>query len=712
MKKFIDDNRTAILIFGMAFLIRLIYLLQIESNPFFYEPIVDELWNIQWAKEILGPSFWGNEAWFRGPLYPYFLALLLKITGSDFFWVRFIQIFISSGSVVLTYLLGRECFSDKSEKIARLAAIFHIIYGTIIFYEAMFLIPVIFVFLNLLALLVIMRNRDNPRKWPFFIAGLIFGLSAIARPNVLVIAPLLAIWMFYRFRHKIEYRSIVIIIFLFFFGVGLPIAPVTARNYIVADDIILISSQGGINLYLGNNPKAEGLTMVMPDVVLDERIPWDEFIPTVAAIAERETGHSLKPSQVSAFWSNKARQFILGQPGDFIKLTFRKLVYFFSGYENSDQTDIYNFRSYSSLLKVLIFDYGLKFPFGLFAPLALVGIGLSWKRRKTLAPLLIFIIGYVPTVILFLVTARHRLTIIPIMLLFSAYACLYFWENFGKLKKVVIPATAVIILAILLNNNYFDIGFTNQSQIHFNLALNHNRLGEYAESVKEYKLAISEAPGNPALYFGLGTAYNNLGRFSEAVPQFNQATQIDPGYTEAYINLANAYIELDQVDRARVSLRRAINFDSNRVEIYITKGDLHMMQDELNEARKSYLKVIDLEPENHTVYAKLGVIYGQAGDTTTAYRYFSEGTRLNDQYLPGYINWGNICLINGDTAMAIEKYNLAVLADSLSPQPFYNLAVLYYRRGNLAEARLYLDRLLKIIPDFQPALSLKAKLRN
>lgn len=709
MKKIIVDNKTAILFFGMAFLIRLIYLLQIESNPYFYEPIVDELWNIQWAKEILGPSFWGNEAWFRGPLYPYFLALLLKITGSDFFWVRIIQILISSGSVVLTYLLGRECFSEKT---GRLGAFFHLIYGTIIFYEAMFLIPVIFVFLNLLALLILVRNRDNPRKWPFFITGLIFGLSAIARPNVLLIAPLLAIWIFYRFRHKIEYRSIAIIIFLFFFGIGLPIAPVTARNYIIADDIILISSQGGINLYLGNNPRAEGLTMMMPEAVLDERVPWDEFIPTVTKIAERESGRELKPSEVSGFWSNKARQFIFGQPVEFIKLTFRKLVYFFSGFENSDQTDIYDFRKYSSLLSILIFNYGLKFPFGLFAPLAIVGIGLSFKKRKNFAPLLIFIVGYIPTVILFLVTARHRLTVIPLMLLFSAFALLYLWDNIVKIKKVIIPAIAIVILTLLMNYNYFDIGFENKAQIHYNLALNHTRQGDFAQSIKEFQLAIKEAPGNPALYFGLGTAYNSLGLFKEAVPQFNQAILIDASYIEAYINLANSYIELGQLDRARIALRRATNLDPDRVEIYINKGDLHMMQDEMDEARRSFLKVIKLEPDNYTSYTKLGVIYGQAGDTATSYSYFREGTRLNSSYLPGYLNWGNICLINGDTIMAIEKYNRAVDADSLSPQPFYNLAILYYRKGDLGQSRSYLERLLKIVPDFEPALNLRDRMSN
>ena len=154
----LDHKKWAILIFGVAFVIRLVYLLQIKSNPFFNSPMVDELWNIEWAAEIMTTSFWGSEVYFRGPLYPYLLALFLTVTGSDYFWTRLIQMLISSGTVVLTYLLGRQFFTDR---VARIGSVFCAVYGTLIFYEAMFLIPVVFVFLNMLGLYLLARNRDN-----------------------------------------------------------------------------------------------------------------------------------------------------------------------------------------------------------------------------------------------------------------------------------------------------------------------------------------------------------------------------------------------------------------------------------------------------------------------------------------------------------------------------------------------------------------------
>jgi tetratricopeptide (TPR) repeat protein len=705
----LDYKKWAILIFGMAFIIRLIYLLQIRSNPFFYSPMVDELWNIQWATGILEKSFWGIEVYFRAPLYPYFLALLLKITGSEFFWTRLIQMIIASASVSTAYLLGREFFS---ERVARLGSMFYAIYGMLIFYEAMFLIPVIFIFLNLLGLYILARNRDNPAKIPFFLAGFVFGLSAIARPNILLVVPFLAIWIVYRFRRKIEIRSIVILLMVLFIGVALPIAPVTARNYIVADDFILISSQGGVNLYLGNNKSTEGLTMMMPEIALDASIPWTKFIPTTTEFAEKDVGHPLKPSEVSAFWTNKAKQFIFENPGHFIGLTYRKLVYFFSGFENSDQHDIYDFRKYSSLLSILIFDYGLKFPFGLFGPLGLIGLGLCYRKRAHFAPLLIFFFAYIPTVILFLVTARHRLTVIPIMLLFSAYAAFYFWDKIkqSRAREIIVPTVVLAVLLVAMNTNFFDMGLKNQAQVHQNLALTYARQEKYDEAVKEYKLALKETPGVPALHFGLGTVYKDMKRFSEAIEQLTIAVSIIPDYSDAYINLGVSYEGLGEYERAEMAYRRVATLEPDKAQPYIKLGDLYMTMKEYRLSAENFSRAVQLDPDNHVLFTKLGVLFGHVGDTATAFDFFHRFVEIEPGYAAGYLNWGNVLLVNGDTTEAIIKYNTAKKYDYQLIEPYYNLAILYIRLGDLAEAKKNVDSLLLIEPDNERGLNLQKRL--
>jgi hypothetical protein len=59
-------------LFLLAFAIRLIYLNQIKSNPYFDTPQMDELWHHNWAKEIAGGDWIGKEVF---PKLPFILIL-------------------------------------------------------------------------------------------------------------------------------------------------------------------------------------------------------------------------------------------------------------------------------------------------------------------------------------------------------------------------------------------------------------------------------------------------------------------------------------------------------------------------------------------------------------------------------------------------------------------------------------------------------------
>jgi tetratricopeptide (TPR) repeat protein len=106
----------------------------------------------------------------------------------------------------------------------------------------------------------------------------------------------------------------------------------------------------------------------------------------------------------------------------------------------------------------------------------------------------------------------------------------------------------------------------------------------------------------------------------------------------------------------------------------------------------------------------LGVLYGRAGDTATAYDFFRRFVEARPDYAAGYLNWGNVLLINGDTAEALDRYNTAKSYDRKLIEPYYNLAILYIRLGDLQAARKNIDSLLLIEPDHEMGLSLKQRL--
>jgi len=712
MTEFIKKHKWPLIVFSAAFLLRLIYLLQYRSNPAFNYPMVDELWHLNWAGEIIGGNFWGDEAYFRGPLYPYLLAGFLLVTGKSLFLVRFLQIIIASFSAIMVFLLGRRVFSEKIGVISGLA---YAAYGTIIFYETMLLIPVVFIFLNLLAVYLLLKHKGeyNLKRW--LLAGLIAGLSAIARPNILILMPFFLIWIYFGFTHFKEVKKRLLVPLVYLMGVLIPVFSVTARNLAVTGEAILISSQGGVNLYIGNNPDTEGLTMMMPEIKLNEALPWDEFTLATREAAEREVGHKLTAGEESSFWTGKAIDFIISNPIDFIGITLKKTLYFVLGFENSDQTDIYQSRVYSSLSSILIWKKPIYFPFGLVFPLGLVGMILCWKKRRELALFYVFVIGYVPTVVLFLVTARHRLTVIPFLIIFGAYAVIALGEMIRKQnwKKVSIYSLIFIIVLIFTNRTYFDIGFENVFQTHFNLALTYERQGNLPAAEKEYRAALQEYPYSATTLNNLGNLLYRTGRYDEALTYFQKSIGAEPEFADAYNNIGLIYEARNDFENAERYYRKAAEIDPRLHQAYINLGDIYLSKKEYARAEEYYRDAMQIAPEVSDVYYKIGALYGRMQKFTEAEEMFHHGSELGEPRPIDCVNWGNIYFSTRRPREALALYHRAISRDSTFTQAYFNLAVTFANYGNQSDsARVYLNKLLRANPDFQPARELLQRLEG
>ncbi|HSH00553.1 MAG TPA: tetratricopeptide repeat protein, partial [candidate division Zixibacteria bacterium] len=589
-------------IFAVAFLARLIYIIEKSMNdPAFAFPMVDELWHWRWASEILSVSFWGDDAYFRAPLYPYFLALLTKLTGflstqgeppfAQLFAIRTLQAALAAGTATLVYHLGREQFSQRVGAFAGLA---YALYGPLIFYETMLLIPVLYLFLLAAALLWFTRwLRDGETKLLVY-AGLLFGLSAIARPNILLVMPLLAGLIFFRDWNKRGAVAAIIPVALLAVATAIPVLSVTLRNKIVTGEATLIAVQGGVNLYLGNNPEADGFTMSMPQLPPTDRQGWSQFQGFTKQLAEREAGRALTPQEESDFWSAKAWDFITENPGQFLALCGKKLYMIALGFENSDNGDIYQNREYSRLMSLLLWRDIIQFPWGVIFTLGLIGLVVQWGSRRELAPLLLILLGYLPTVFLFLVTARHRLPIVLLILPFAGAGLFYLADRLRE-KKPSLVALAPLALVILLFpfNRVPDFlsqtGFAQQnvSQIYRQQGIAHERAGNYVAAQEAYERALEVDSLNHVLWNDLGAALWRQNREEEAATCFQTSTNLDSAYIEALLNYGQMLMGLGGYDRARAKFEEAGVRQPEDVRPLINIGDIHARLGEFEDAERT-----------------------------------------------------------------------------------------------------------------------------
>ncbi len=719
MKDFFRNNKGPLAVAALAVIVRWIYIAQMAGHAGFTVPMVDEKWHWQWALDIIDGPFFGSGAWFRAPLYPYFLAFLAFITGKSILWAKLLQVIVCGGTAFFLYKLTDRLIGGRA---AIIAGVIYAFYGTLMYYEAMFLIPVLFLFFTVWGMYRLIACADSHRAGTWLLTGVVFGLAAISRPNILLVVPVLLLWVWLALDREKALVARLRRPILIGVGLAIAIAPVTIRNLAVTGNFILISSQGGINFYLGNNPAANGLAMRMPDVELSEDLSWSQFQPTTDAAAEREAGRPLTQSEISSFWTDKAVDWITNNPGKFLGLVWRRLVYLASGFENSDNSDIYYERGKSWLYALLLWHKGIAFPFGVLLPLALAGVYIRRRDWRKLLPMYLFVVVYVPTIILFLVTARHRLPLVPFLILLAS-ATLVALPDLVRKKQVrdqLIAGVIIVVGLLVLNRTYYEEGGRNDFQIHFNAGIKQERLGDYVGAAKEYAEADRYYPYSPSLLTNLGWARYKLGEIAEAEKSFNRALAIDPTFHRALNNLGLVLERRGKIDSAMTLYRAALAdykpeaaSPEELSRIYVNLASALEQAGMRDSVPITYEKAIAADTNYAPAYYEASGYYARLGEYGQADTLFNFGLAHGHPDAANCFNMGLSLIKRNNFDLALRWLRRSVAQDSTLYQGYYLIAAALYQKGESRDSVLsYLDRTLRINPNFDQALDLQKRLRD
>lgn len=568
-------------VIAVALGVRLLYFFINKSdNPLFHRPVIDALFYHDWAKAIAAGDFWGDEVFFRAPLYPYFMAMLYKMSGSSMVLVVLVQHLLGACTVALVYGLCREYFRPA---VALTAAGLAALYWPLIYFEGELLAVTLVVCLDVLLLWTITAALRRGRLVELVLAGAVMGLSAIARPSILIVFFVLPVVFSAAFgggRHRWLRPTVALAI-----GLAVVVTPVLLRNWIVGRDVVPIASQGGVNFYIGNNPSSNGTRAEVPGAGADLYGTYQGAIE----MAEREVGRSMKPSEVSNYYFRKGLDFIIYSPGDALQLTAKKFYYFWAGVE----------RSNNKYIQFLWRKFGLgRFPlpgFWLVGPLGIAGGVLLLRRRRELSLLYLFVLSYMVGVVMFFMNARFRLPVTPVLMIFSAYTLAYITVAVRSRASGLLPALALVVLCFAV----VDYDFVKFRGVR----------------------AFDEA----ATYYSLGEAYLESGKKAAAFDAFESAHRINQRYpTRAYESLAGGvdyqlgllYYERDLVSRSVEAFERVRPNDPAYVPSRRALAELHMRRGQAQAAITALSQILRVAPGDADALLGLAAIYKQAGDET------------------------------------------------------------------------------------------------
>jgi len=117
------------------------------------------------------------------------------------------------------------------------------------------------------------RASQPGRLWPWLIPGLLFGLTAMFRPEYLLVGAVFVGLAGVRFWEKREWRLGIAAAAVLLVALVLPILPWTIRNLVVLDRVVPISTGGGKALYVGTYLPADGEYQRVKEALVQRYLP-------------------------------------------------------------------------------------------------------------------------------------------------------------------------------------------------------------------------------------------------------------------------------------------------------------------------------------------------------------------------------------------------------------------------------------------------------
>jgi len=300
-------------IMGTALLIRLIWSACVPVDP-----VSDGVLYDAFARSMAtghGYAFADGtltEYWPVGTSAVY--ALLYKLFGLRPIVVAVFQSLLGAAIVGMTWRIARQAFN---ENVAALAAWLTAIWPLLIEFTTILASELLFIALVLLSINIWISSRLSPVVRTVFWAACIAAATYV-RPTAW---PLLLIFPSLRWCFDRDFLKLLKTITLGILTAALLFAPWAYRSELLFGRPVLVSANGGVNLWMGNNPNSSGGYMDLPDREFRNEVDRDRY------------------------YGQEAVHYILSHPADYARLAVMRTI---TTYDRETIGVVWNERGLSS----------------------------------------------------------------------------------------------------------------------------------------------------------------------------------------------------------------------------------------------------------------------------------------------------------------------------------------------------------------------------
>jgi Flp pilus assembly protein TadD len=643
-------------IYLLAVCVRLLYLYESSTFPTFEALSLDSVSYDRLGRQLLDGGGITDKFFWQPLFYPLFLAALYSLIDASVVCVKFVQVLLGGFTCIMTYFLGKRIFGKRAGIVA---AVMLSLYGPLIFFECELLATGWAAFWSVALILLFLRAIDTDKLTIYFILGACGALSIITRPTFLPFFIAGCVWLvlnLYRTSRKRGFLVLKPVTILA--GFAVIAIPVSVQRYNLTGHFGFLSSSGGLNFYIGNNPNPDETVTIRPGP------DWEHL----TRMPERH-GIGLDMWKGQEFFYKRVRNYILTEPLDFVRGLLRKALQFVSSREIPRNIDIYTARKWSPfILKSLVWKVGgFGFPFGVLLPLAAVGLFFRWRQIP--GPVTLFVFLYSVSIILVFVSSRYRTPMAPVVCCLAAGGL---GEIINRMRsgqdKRWIGVTACVLVIILLATVGGPFGAEKvnyEAEIYYCLGYYAREAEEFSQAIDHYEMCLQLNPNIFAAHNNLAVILRKRGDLEQAVAHYNKALQLEPDYTKTRLNIARALIELGKTGIAIEHLKEALKREPSLIRAKQLLGQALAEAGDLDGAARCYAQLLRTRPNHAGAHNNLAIILMRQGKIDEAIRHFSEVVRIRPDDAMALFSLGKALAKQGQTSLAIEHYRRALsLAES------------------------------------------------
>ena len=639
-----------LLIFVLSAIVRISYLFDFASLPLFGQvcgPDVSEYFLE--AQKICAGQWLPQEVLIHAPLYPYLLALFLKISGGEIFLVRLMQGLLCSLLLLLPVflMLRRRTAGIPSLRFLPYAATLLLgIYPPLAIYQCEFFSE------NLMMILLTwsLWSFTLHRKYADGLAGVLGGLAVLAHPGCIFYLPLSTVYAWFRLKNGRCARLFRLGSLLF--GMILVIAPVSVRNSLLARRPVLIQDNSMFNLVLGNSRGSTGTCRIPPG------IRWEKEFERGSIGAARQG------ITVEEFYRNEFLQYILHHPGHYLLNLGRKAAMALSAREFTTWSDatalkliVWHRYFYQNWFLLLLLLGGPVLLLGIFCP--------AFRRFMSLELLLFFAIfaGQV----FFLTSGRYRLPLVIPLAVFAGYFLCRPLRFLETPRRSIMTLGSMFLLYWIGTYPYSVPQQMERDYARSLLASAYIRAGKPAEAVKIYEPAAAGECFPDRKLTILGQAWYALGDLKKAGQYYRKAVTDYPYLPEGYLNYASVLSETGSIGAAEKWLAAALKLHPKGkvlADIEYNLGEIAQRTNRPETAEKHYCAALAVQPAHRQALNNLGTLYIRRKEPEKAVPLFRKALLLEPESVRLRVNLAVSLAMSGQEA---EARKIVVEAIHLDP---------------------------------------------